>query len=310
MTISIRTLLDEEGRVVYRAADPQDEQRAVALREAALRAQRAEAEVEAEDKLSTFAKIVLAVLASILGAVVDAQLWALLPEAIKQNRLFKGLSRAYKNVAPTVLALRQRLEAEQQRIKGILDRTGIAVAVRAASRLHRIGLIVSLSYRRRVENMYRATSQVSRRVFGDTIQIQSALNLLRMAIADTTGIVGQEVDIADNLWFSQSIRVLDMVEKNSSNYARRPESFWADFNTLFMRPQYEAQRTEQRRRNGVVNALANTVRLINRTTVGVSSRFNDYRRELDPFLSPDNRRKIDSIIRDFDQRVRLPISQQ
>ena len=306
---SIRSRQDEDGNIVYEGVDesPAD---SVELKERIVReAMRDAAEVHVAAQMGRLERILLGIVIAVAAPHVLGAIPALIPDGLKGNEFLSNLRDQWTRAQPTISAMQERLEDEQNRIKGIIDTKAVQTSLRIARTAHTVGMAFSETYRDKVESMYQETANVSRKVFGNTVQISSALNLLRMAVADTTAIAGNEVDLGDAQWFEQSIQTLEMVERNSARYGRNPAAFWYDFNAKFLNPELANRRREQDRQRGNMDIIADGVRVADGAVKALSNSFYNYRRELAPFLSPQSIRELDGIRRDFDSQIRFPIAE-
>ena len=183
---SIRFEINEDGELEYTAIEGTEDEVRAAKEELARLALENAAEVERTNEVSLFMKSVLAIVFIALGGATMRQI-----PIVGQVKEFADRLRV--EAQPLI----NRYERERERVQGILEHNAIRIAANTARNLHRIGLIVSQQYRDQVERFYEATGKLSRKVFGDAAMLNSSLNLLRLAIQDTSRLSGEPVDIGD-----------------------------------------------------------------------------------------------------------------
>ena len=267
---------------------------------------------EAHQAAAELQPVVVDVTVMSLAAMIAYEMSVLIA-AIEAGRVvIPGVATAinlYGKLEDALKPIKAKYDAAEARIRGNVAFEVLNTAVRTARTVHAFGMTFSAEYRRRVEAIYRETAAVSRQVFGDSVAMHSALNLLRMVNADATRLGGEEVDIGEAEWFMQSVEVLEMVEKKSSEYARQPEVFWYDFNTEFITPLLHTAASEQRASDARTDAINLTLGATVEHLDAFDARFVAYRKELDPFLSAENRRALDKMREDWVSEVITPISE-
>lgn len=232
----------------------------------------------------------------------------LLLRIIENSKTAKAISDQVKRFEPTINTIKDRLEKEQSRISGLLDTSIVRNSLAALRIAHQVGLRTSDQYRKFLDDLYSNTRDLSRQVFGEASQLSSALGLLRLSVADLTALKGERVDVGDQRWFTESQDLLTYVEENSSRYHRSPERFWSDLNIHFIDPILSEARRENDQRWVIVDEIRDGLNVAKIASDAITDRFDEYRTELDHFLSPENRRNLDALARDFDRRIRLPLA--
>ena len=287
MTTSIGVRIDDDGRPYYLAApgDQRDRTRAAALAAEARR--RALAEVEAEAGLSWFAKAFLAMTATVIIPLIAGQIAG----------------------TATVMAAASRFKKERDRINGILEIAEINAAIRTIRIAHVVLRISSENYRSQLERLYGATRQLSRSVFGDATTITSAMSLYSMVVYDITSLLGQPVEVAETKVFNATYKVANQIERNSRTYARNPGAFWAWMTESMVRPVANEAQQERRNQRRVVTLLGRSMTAVEGALTGTNQRFNEYRQELNPFLSTEKLRELDTIRRSWNADVLVPLRQ-
>ena len=235
--------------------------------------------------------------------ILVAAAWPLLVEVGAISvvaRMATWLYRKYTEVS-------NYIEAAEEKLQIVMNRDEIRAAVWYAGLAHTAGMNFSYRYREQVEKIYDFTGDVSRQVFGDANMLAGALGTLRLVIADVTRLQGKPVDIGDTIWWTKSVKVLEDIENNADRYSRRPAAFWGDFGRKYLTPQLlEASKEEEKRRT-LLTTLGDGIRLADTTTTALDDRFKEYLKEVDPFLSPENRRAVDKMRQDQYLNVILPL---
>lgn len=214
----------------------------------------------------------------------------------------------YRNLEDKVRPVTDRLQAESERVRGVLDNQLLRDTVSTLKDIHAIGLIVSPAYRHKIADFYEETGKLSRKVFGEANTMASGLQLIRLATMDATRANGQSVDLAEQRYFGEALRLSERVERQSNTYARRPGLFWADMDTMFLQPLAQEAAEGAQEQSGRMTAFAAVLQLTADSTVATAARFDTYRLELDPFLSDGKLADLDRIRRDFHLQVEVPLS--
>lgn len=200
-----------------------------------------------------------------------------------------------------------RVQKEEERIRGIIDQAAVEQAVRNIRRFHTVATIISPRYRAEIASWNDSVRDLSREVFGEVSTLNSGLALVQMAVYDLTDAQGEPVNIAQNKYFDKAFQVTEEVERRSRHYARNPGDFWFYLNNnvidgLFSERVYITSRMDKRL-GDVTEILTRADKKLTR----VSDRFDDYREELEPFLSQEKLIEIDKIRRDFNKDIRTPL---
>ena len=295
--VSIRFQFTEDGELEYTAVTGTEDERLDAIAELEKLAREAAAEVKRTEEVSLFFKIVTAIVVIYVGGALIGQIPAV-----------QSVYNYVRNVEERTKPIVDRYNEEARRVRGLIDRAEIQRVINTARVINRVGLIVSSQYRSQVEKFYEITSTVSQRVFGDASMLNSSLNLLRLAVQDVTRLKGDPIDLGDREFFSRSTALLDDVEVNASRYARRPDRFWYDFNQKYLNPQLDQAAAAEGERRAWITRIGDGIRLADTATENLDERFKEYRKSVDPFLSPDRQYKLDRMITDYQMQVRIPIN--
>lgn len=259
------------------------------------------------DEVPGWMKWAIKIALAVAMAQIAIAVGPLLVSITKNSGIAKALGDELDRFKPTFNTIKDRIETEQKRIEGLLDTSLVRNSLSILRIAHTVGLKTSDQYAKFIEDLYRDTRTLSRQVFGEANQIASALGLLRLSVADLTALKGDRVDVGDQRWFTESLRLTEYVEDNSSKYARRPETFWSDLNIRFIDPILAESRKENEQRWVIVDNIRDGLNTAKIASNALTDRFEKYRNEVDTFLSRDNRQALDAISRDFDRRIRLPL---
>ena len=248
--------------------------------------------------------------ASILAAVLS---YGQIVAAIASGQIvIPGLQTTmdlWDRMEPTFERVQERYEAEEERLRGVVNRAEIQQSLKLMQTVHTVGMTFSRSYRQKVREFYEGTAEISRAVFGTSMELTSALNLLQMVTADATRLAGDPVDIGDRRFFDQSLRAIEMVELNSSRYARNPAQFWADFQSAFIAGEQERARQSQSDLATRMGSISATAVRAEELASAIDQRSGEYLTELGPLLSEDRQRELDTMRRDYQLKVVDPLEQ-
>ena len=204
-------------------------------------------------------------------------------------------------------AHKKRMQTELDRVKGHLDWEQIQASYDRLQLAHEIGLTFSPKYRDQVEQFYNDTAALSQRVFGQTNSLFHGLALVQMVTNDTASLRGVTREEGEGEYLRRAVDISEQVNRKASQYARNGGAFWADLQLRWLNPlissQYALQRTQEEQMT-TARLIADQARTL---TAATSENLREYRTHLDPFLSDENLRELDTIRRDFDRDIRRPV---
>lgn len=223
------------------------------------------------------------------------------------NTLQGQLTNELSKVTDTLKPITDQIKEETDRARGIIDVAGVQTAMRALRDMNQAALIISPAYRNQVEGLYRETRSVSRRVFGDASTIHSGLSLFQMMHYDQARLSGQDPRKSQSEFIGDAIKITEMVSQRSERYARNPEGFWYDLQMEFLNPAQEAAYQETLKQNGLLHTLRTDVDAASGLVNTVQKRYEDYRANVDPFLSSRNLTWLDRTARTFELDYARPL---
>ncbi len=204
-------------------------------------------------------------------------------------------------------AHKKRMQTELDRVKGNLDWKEIKASYDRLQLAHQVGLTFSPRYRDQVEQFYNDTAALSQRVFGQTNSLFHGLALVQMVTNDTASLRGVTREEGEGEYLRRAVDISEQVNRKASQYARNGGAFWADLQLRWLNPlissQYALQRTQEEQMT-TARLIADQARTL---TAATSENLREYRTHLDPFLSDENLRELDTIRRDFDRDIRRPV---
>ncbi len=204
-------------------------------------------------------------------------------------------------------AHKTRMQTELDRVKGKLDWEEIKASYDRLQLAHQVGLTFSPRYRDQVEQFYNDTAALSQRVFGQTNSLFHGLALVQMVTNDTASLRGVTREEGEGEYLRRAVDISEQVNRKASQYARNGGAFWADLQLRWLNPlissQYALQRTQEEQMT-TARVIADQARTL---TAATSENLREYRTHLDPFLSDENLRELDTIRRDFDRDIRRPV---
>lgn len=215
-----------------------------------------------------------------------------------------------RRLAPAMGAINTvvaRVQKEEDRIRGILDQAAVEQAVRNIRRLHTVATIISPRYRAEIASWNDSVRDLSREVFGEVSTLNSGLALVQMAVYDLTDARGEGVDIAQNAYFNKAFQVTEEVERRSRYYARNPGEFWFYLNNNVIDGLFSERVSITTRLDKRIGDVTGFLTRTDERVTTISERFDDYREELDPFLSDEKLIELDAIRRDFNKDIRTPL---
>lgn len=231
--------------------------------------------------------------------------------AVQLSRLLEGGGRLAQAVrqAERLAPLAARIEKEHQRIQGILDNTLIGTSIRSLRTVHRIARLSSSRYRAKIGELYEATGDLSRAVFGRAEVVSSALALVQMAAYDAAAIQGKSQAEAQTLYLDRAVSLGNLVERKSRDYARSPRSFWADVGSQYLDPLLETRLEAGQQAQRAVGALETGLTAAAGVADRVTDRLRDYERELAPIADAESVEELARIRRIFDAQIEAPLKE-
>lgn len=208
---------------------------------------------------------------------------------------------AVSNFVAPIATVYDRLKKEESRIKGILDNETIQQSLATIRIGHRIALVVSNDYRREYADLQDSIRNVALSVFGEVSTINSALALLQMGVHDITALRGEAVDIGNNEFIGESIRLTKDIEKHSIRYAQYPGQFWLDFQNNYLGPLNERKTLINREKDSRVDRAIDFLDEVDRGVDAVDKRIGDYIRVSEAILPEDTSRELRDWVRDWDR---------
>jgi len=244
------------------------------------------------------------IVASATAALDSASNTALAQQTMAALRSVAGALASLERYTKPIV---DRYHIEQKRIKGFIDSVAVQRSLSLLQITHRLGMATSATYQEQVERVYDETGKISRTVFGETSTVIGALNMVQLVTQDAFRLNGKDVNLADVAVFRSSLDLAEEVNKNAGRYARNPGSFWNMVQSRYIKPrevESSAGASDTRKR---IDGLRVGIELADGALNALDGRFGEYRKALDPFISVETARELDTIRRNFDIDVIKPI---
>lgn len=244
-----------------------------------------------------------------VAAIVVPQAVAAIHTVVPNLPVIKDIIDAGNKAVQKGKALKKKVDGYIDKVKGALHVAKIQTAIHFLKTANTVLSVVSPAYRDWIVAQYDRVGEISKQVFGKTETVLGAMQLYRLAVYDTTRLTGQPIDVAENSWFSGVHKVVENIEANARKYQRNPGEFFAYLDSEYLTPQYVAQSEAQKANNETMAAIRDIASGADLVAVGVGERFDAYREALNPFLSIEQAKDLDTMRRDYRLKVLRPLDE-